>query len=56
MEYNNELLLEMLDIAIGAMVENELCTYCHHSICDSDNCVNGIFDGLKVQAETNLNF
>lgn len=28
----NEMLLEMLDIAAGAMIENDLCLYCAASV------------------------
>lgn len=53
--YDNKLLLEMIDIAIGAMVENELCYYCKYQDCNYSDCSAGIFDGLKLMAERNLN-
>ena len=58
MEYSNELLLEMLNIAIGAMNENELCSYCSLNGCEfcyyERDCESGIFEGLKAKAERNL--
>lgn len=58
MEYSNEILLEMLNISIGSMVENELCTYCSMHGCKNcyyeQDCETGIFEGLKAKAEKNL--
>ena len=58
MEYSNELLLKMLDIALGAMNENELCSYCaFHCSQDcfngntDDYCKEGLWLGLKNMAE-----
>lgn len=56
---DKDILMEMLDIAIGAMNENELCSYCRlygSSLCEKDDdiCVSGIFTGLKKQAEKRL--
>ena len=57
----NEMLLEMLDIAAGAMIENDLCVYCAASgigdcffVKDSDICKNKMFEGLKIIAHRNL--
>ena len=53
------LLNEMLDIAIAAMNENELCSYCrHNNYCNrnvnDDICMNGISGGLENIAMANL--
>lgn len=54
-----QLLMEMLDIAIGAMIENELCSYCSYSgseYCYSQRCCdNAMFDGLLTKAKIYLN-
>ncbi len=59
--YSIELLLEMLDISVGAMNENELCSYCAFS--GTQNCYpgrsdficqSGLFEGLKIKAEKRL--
>ena len=54
-----QLLMEMLDIAIGAMIENELCSYCSYfgnEYCYSQRCCeNAMFDGLLTKAKTYLN-
>lgn len=52
-----QLLNEMLDIAIRFMNEQEACVYCVH--CDrredcahnDDYCYNGIYDGLLKRAQ-----
>lgn len=52
--YNEKLLLGMLEIAISAMTENELCSYCDfagtsncYTGCGEDVCHHGLFEGLK---------
>lgn len=55
--YNNKVLLEMLDIAIGGLVENEICSYCKilhnqdHRCKNFEHCQDFIFEGLKQKAE-----
>lgn len=53
-----QLLIEMLEIAIGAMIENELCSYCSYfgsEYCYSQRCCeNAMFDGLQTKAKHNL--
>lgn len=58
--YDNEILLEMLDIAAGFMNEQEACCYCVHRDYPSDCshtdecCKEGIFEGLKRMAQRNI--
>lgn len=59
MENNNELLTEMLNIAIGGLNENEACSYCIHYHdcirCTSDDiCCRGIWYGLQKTALSKL--
>lgn len=55
-----ELLLEMLDIALDYLNEKEACYYCVHrnypSDCShtDDGCKEGIFNGIQQMAEKNL--
>ena len=54
-----KLLNEMLNIAVAAMNENELCSYCkHNNNCDRNSndviCINGILGGLENIAMANL--
>lgn len=57
----NETHIEMLDIAIKAMNENELCSYCAFS--GTQNCYagrpdfvceTGLYEGLKTMAKRNV--
>ena len=57
----NEIHIEMLDIAIKAMNENELCSYCAFS--GTQNCYEGrpdfvcetgLYEGLKTMAQRNI--
>lgn len=56
-DYNNKILIEMLDTAIGGLVENEICSYCKilhdqdHRCKNFDNCHSLIFQGLQKRAE-----
>lgn len=55
-EYNNKILLEMLDTAIGGLVENEICSYCKiqhnqdHRCKNFEHCQDLIFEGLRQKA------
>lgn len=55
---NQTVLLEMLDIAIGALAENENCYYCGSKDCDfcffHSDCKDGIFNGLEAMAKKNI--
>lgn len=55
MQYSDEILSEMLSVAVEAINENELCTYCCHynsGNCrkNDDICKNGIWRGLQLMA------
>lgn len=55
MEYSENILIEMLDIAICGLNENEVCTYCSlngsdRCVKDDDVCKSGIWNGLQNQA------
>lgn len=60
--YDTKTLLGMLDIAIGAIVENELCSYCvnfygNSNMCSqTDLCSEFIFDGLLKIYRKNKNY
>ena len=53
-----QIFMEMLEITIGAMIENELCSYCSYSgseYCYSQRCCdNAMFDGILTKAKRNL--
>lgn len=55
---NTTILQEMLNIAIGGLVENEICSYCKiqhdqdHRCKNFDNCHSLIFQGLQKRAES----
>lgn len=56
-DYNNKILLEMLDIAIDCHIENEICSCCKifhnrdHRCKNFQGCKDLIFDGLQAKAE-----
>lgn len=56
-----EILLEMLEIACGLLNENEICTYCKAKMygdcrgCTTDDfCTANIFDGLEIEAKKRI--
>lgn len=57
---DEKILIEMLDMAIGGLIENEACSYCRYNYGDDPGCVDGslcqdaMFDGLKREAERRL--
>ena len=58
---DEKILFEILDIAIGGLIENEACSYCRYNYGDDPSCIDGslcqnaVFDGLKREAERRLN-
>ena len=59
---NDDVLVEMLEIACGLLNENEICSCCVHNnktpdcgLCNTDDyCKDGIFEGLKAAAKDNI--
>lgn len=55
-----EILNEMVAIAIGGLIENEACTYCRLQYGDEPACLDGsccenmMWDGLERKAIQNL--
>lgn len=55
--YNNKILLEMLDTSIRTQIENEICSDCKilhdkdHRCKNFDHCFDLIFQGLQDKAE-----
>lgn len=39
--YSSEILLNMLDTAIGGLIENDICSYCQLVHSKDERCING---------------